>query len=63
METIELIREKVIPGDAVRIAERAGKSREIVYKIINGTRSVRPWFIEHATAYLRDQGRIKNSVV
>ncbi len=46
-------------GDASRIAAMTGRSLSICKKIIAGTRTPQPWFMEAAEKYLRSLGRIE----
>ena len=58
MEALDFIRKNWRPGDAPRVAERAGKTKDLINKIINGQRTAKEWFFIHTLSYLADQGRI-----
>jgi hypothetical protein len=47
-------------GDASRIAAMTGRSLSICKKIIGGTRTPQPWFMEAAVKYLRSLGKIED---
>jgi hypothetical protein len=46
-------------GDAPKLAEMTGKTKDACVKIIAGERKPQQWFMDAAEKYLRNLGRIE----